>query len=382
MNQHWIAAWGCPIAHINRESAQWMKDTTVRFNILMTVPGSSVKLHFSNLFNPESSTIARASIGVCLEESSFDLNRFATVTFNGGEESGTMEAGGGITSDPIELDFEAGETLTVSLYFKDFTRLLTGHRNTGSKFIQRWSANGDCTHTPDLPLCEYNDAVAYPFIHTIESYSPENCYSIVAYGDSITAQSWPDRLSRRLLAMGRKDVAIIRKAISGSRVLREYPCDLYRHYGPRGEERFEREVLFPGVKKVFILHGINDIIHPQENGSIFRPITDLPTAEELIEGLEYYIETAHKNGIRVFMSPILPFEGWRTYNEEKEQIREAVNYWIYRAAPIEGVLPFETAILNPENPIAMDPAFDSGDHLHPSDNGAQAMADSIPEEFI
>lgn len=378
MNQHWIAAWGCPIAKAGKTSAEWMKDTTVRFNILMTVPGEALKFHFSNLFNQEESIISAASVAVNLEGSTIDTNRLAPITF-GGEKSGRMEADGGICSDEIPLSFEAGETLTVSLYFAEFTHQLTGHQN-GGEFIKRWAASGDCTMKADLPLCDYNESGVYPFIHTVESLSPEDCYSIIAFGDSITAQTWPDRLSRRLLSLGKTNIAVVRKAIGGSRVLREYPCDLYRTYGPLGLERFEREVLLPGVKKVFILHGINDIIHP--NGSIFRPMEDQPTAEELIEGLEFYVNTAHKAGIQVFLSPILPFEGWRTYNEEKEKIREGVNYWIYRQAGIEGVLPFELAVLDPDNPLRLHQFFDSGDHLHPSAQGAQAMADSIPEEIL
>ena len=82
------------------------------------------------------------------------------------------------------------------------------------------------------------------------------------------------------------------------------------------------------------------------------------------------------------MSGILPFEDWRTYNEEKEQIRELVNFWIYRGSEIDGILPFEVALMNPDKPLQMLPEFDSGDHLHPSDAGAQMMADCIPEELL
>ena len=380
MSDHWIAAWGLPIAKPPRTCAEWVHDTTVRFTMLMTVPGKSLKFHFSNLFGEHEATITKASVSVQTEGSSIDVCRFAAITFNGAE-SGTMAAGEGIVSDPADLVYEAGETLTVSLYFKDFAQLTTAHANSG-EFIKKWVCSGDYTAEADLPFLENMDADRYPFIHTVESLSPEGSYAIVAYGDSITAQTWPDRLTRRLLAMGRKDVAIVRKAISGARVLREYPCDCYRHYGPKGLDRFEREVVLPGVKKVFILHGINDIIHPVPDGGPFRPMSDQPTAAELIEGLQFYIDKAHENGIEVYMSGILPFEDWRTYNEEKEQIRELVNFWIYRGSEIDGILPFEVALMNPDKPLQMLPEFDSGDHLHPSDAGAQMMADCIPEELL
>ncbi|MBQ8894390.1 MAG: lipase [Clostridia bacterium] len=380
MNEHWIAAWGSAIAKTHRRAAEWMHDTTVRLELKMTVPGTALRFQFSNLFGKEDAVITKATVGIA-DGNKMDPHRWVPITFEG-NQSGTVAAGQGLTSDAADLEFEAGECLSLNLYFADFTQLITGHTG-GDAFHGRWVANGDQTEAEELPATEYMDGDVFPFIHTVEALVPEDCYSIVTFGDSITAQTWPDRLKRRVEEeLGRKDVAIVRKAISGSRVLREYPCDLYRHYGPKGHDRFEREVCLPGVKKVFILHGINDIIHPTTEGKPFRPITDQPTAEELIEGLMFYINKAHEHGIAVFLSPILPFEGWRTYNEEKEAIRQKVNYWIYREAPVEGVLPFELALLNPDSPLSMQAQYDSGDHLHPSGNGAQAMADSIPEEFI
>lgn len=380
MNEHWIAAWGCAITKPQRRAAEWIRDTTIRMELKMPIPGSALRFHFSNLFGTEEAVITKATVGIA-DGPKMSESRWVPITFEG-KQSGSIAAGGGICSDAVDLPFEAGECLSLNLYFADFTQLRTAH-GSADAFHGRWVANGDQTEAAELPATEYMDGDVYPFIHTVEALAPADCYSIVAFGDSITAQTWPDRLKRRIEEeLGRKDVAIVRKAISGSRVLREYPCDLYRHYGPKGGDRFEREVCLPGVKKVFILHGINDIIHPTNEGKPFRPITDQPTAEELIEGLQFYIDKAHEHGIAVFLSPILPFEGWRTYSEEKDQIRQKVNYWIYREAPIEGVLPFELALLDPEDPYAMQAQYDSGDHLHPSGEGAQAMADSIPEEFI
>lgn len=380
MEQKWIAVWGCGINKLKRTTAEWAYNTTVRLQIKMTVPGTALRVHFSNLFGTEEAEISRASVGIAAEGSAMDENRWAPLTFKG-SDSGKISAGEMLVSDEADLAFEAGEKIVVNLYFKDFTHLITGHAGNET-FGGKWVCSGDNTQTAQMPYLENMDADLYPFIHTIEALCPQNCYSIVAFGDSITDQSWPDRLKERLLKSGRTDVAVVRKAIGGSRVLREFPCDSLRQYGPKGLDRFEREVLQPGVKKVFILHGINDIIHPGVAGNPFRPWSDLPTAEELIEGLQYYIDTAHAHGIKVFLSPILPFEGCSAYSEKREAIREKVNHWIYREAPVEGVLPFETALLDPKNPLAMQPQYDSGDHLHPSGDGAQAIADSIPEEFI
>ncbi len=378
MNKHWIAAWGCPIARPARKETGWMKDVTVRFDMLMTVSGSALRFHFSNLFGACPATVSAATVAVRTDTRTIDLARLADITFDGGA-SGTMAPAGELSSDEIPFAFAAGETLSVSLYFKDFTELTTAHQNSG-RFIEKWVSGGDQTHSAAFPINENGEASAYPFIHTVDALCDERCYTIVAFGDSITAQSWPDRLSRRLLELGREDVAVVRKAISGSRVLREYPCAQYFTYGPAGMKRFPREVLIAGVKKVFILHGINDVIHP--DGSFFRPMSDQPTAKELITGLSQYADIAHKAGIEVYASPILPFKGWHTYCEEKQEVVTAVNEWIRNEADIEGVLPFADAVRDPAEPLMLLDKYDSGDHLHPSGNGAQAMADSIPEELL
>lgn len=379
MSNKWIAAWGCPISRPTYDMSQWMHDTTVRFNIFMTVSGSALRFHFSNLFGDTEATVTRATVAHFTRDSSVDLSTVTDITFGGGE-SGKMPPAGNITSDEIPFDFSAGDTVTVSLYFADFTKLSTAFQKGNDEFTQKWVAGGDLTHTADLPTNENAEARAYPFIHTVDALCDDSCYSIVAFGDSITAQSWPDRLARRIHSLGIKNVAVVRKAISGSRVLREYPCTQYYNYGPRGLDRFPREVLCAGVKKVFILHGINDIIHP--NGTYFRPMSDQPTANELVDGLKFYIDTARENGIEVYMSPILPFKGWRTYNDEKNAIRLVVNDWIKNSADIDGVIPFDTAVQDKDDPLAMLAVYDSGDHLHPSGDGAQAMADSISEEII
>lgn len=378
MDQHWIAAWGCPIARPTHHTAQWMHDITVRFTMYMTVSGSALRFHFSNLFGSNEAVITRASVAAYQGERAIDTDRLATITFNG-NESGTMAPTADICSDEIPFAFQAGETLSVSLYFGGFAQMTTGHSNSGA-YIEKWAVEGDFTHAATLPVNDNMAADAFPFIHTVDALCDGDAYSVIAFGDSITAQTWPDRLSRRLSALGKENVAVVRKAISGSRVLREYPCTQYYGYGPKGLDRFEREVLRAGVKKVYILHGINDIIHP--DGSYFRPLSDLPTAQELIKGLQYYIDTAHAHGIEVYLAPILPFQGWRTYNEEKDAIRIAVNNWIYQKAQVEGVLPFEAAVRDPKHPLCMQAAFDSGDHLHPSADGARAMADCIPEAWL
>lgn len=57
--------------------------------------------------------------------------------------------------------------------------------------------------------------------------------------------------------------------------------------------------------------------------------------------------------------------------------RRAVNDWIRTSNMFDGVIDFEAASRDPSQPDRFLPAFDSGDHLHPSDAGYKAMGDSI-----
>ena len=377
MNKHWMPVWGCPISKTGKGVTEWMKDVTVRMRMLMTVDGTKLRFRLSNLFNPEKTVIERVTVSVSPEKRDQILSRLVNVTF-GGDTRCEMQAFGDAVSDEMDFEFSAGEYLCVNMYFKDFTHLVTGHSNSGS-FIKRWVCDGDLCDAEDLPTVNLVDCSAYPFIHSVEAYCDEDCYTIACFGDSITAQTWPDRFSLRLLSEGKTKVAAVRKGIGGSRVLGEYPCLNLRNYGPKGLDRFEREVCLPGVKKVFILHGINDIIHP--DGSEFRPMTNLPTPEKLIEGLKFYVDTAHKHGIKAYVSKIMPFMGWHSYNEDREKLRREVNAWV-DSGYADGVVPFEETLLDPDCPSRLKAEYDSGDHLHPSAAGAQKMADCIPNEII
>ena len=65
------------------------------------------------------------------------------------------------------------------------------------------------------------------------------------------------------------------------------------------------------------------------------------------------------------------------YSEQTETARGTVNAWIRSQADVEGVIDFDRAVQDAASPLAMNPDYDSGDHLHPSDAGYQVMANAI-----
>ena len=162
---------------------------------------------------------------------------------------------------------------------------------------------------------------------------------IVCFGDSITAQSWPDYLALRMFRDDDSRLAVIRRGIGGSRVLRRYDYLKDRHYGDNGLTRFPREIDSAGVDRVIVLHGINDIIHPGTGE--FRPWEQLPKPEDLIGALKEYIRMGHKAGKKVYIATIPTIKGWTGYRAEREAVRHAVNEWIRTNKEADGFIEFD-----------------------------------------
>ena len=171
---------------------------------------------------------------------------------------------------------------------------------------------GDQTEVAEFPIDICKKTNIYYFLSNVSLYTHKDNRAVVCYGDSITAQAWPDYLSLRCQHDELSHTAIIRRATSGSRILREYHNITYESYGLMGTHRFDHEVPTVGADTVIIQQGINDIIHPVGTDvNPFRPMSDLPTATQLIDGLKWYIDKARSYGYRVYVGTLLPIRGWR-----------------------------------------------------------------------
>jgi lysophospholipase L1-like esterase len=148
--------------------------------------------------------------------------------------------------------------------------------------------------------------------------------------------------------------------------------------GASAEARFRRDVLDqPGVRDVIVLEGVNDLGFSQMRANpLFGPVADV-SAAQLIAGYQKLITQAHARGLKIFGATILPFAGAGYYTEEGEVKREVVNAWIRGSGAFDGVIDFDKVMRDPAGPLALNPAYDSGDHLHPDDAGYQAMAGAI-----
>jgi lysophospholipase L1-like esterase len=201
---------------------------------------------------------------------------------------------------------------------------------------------------------------------------------IVVFGDSLIDGTggtpdanlrFPDLLARRI-ASGSRPRAVLNHGIGGNRVTVD------SHWlGDRATARFSRDVLSqPGVSTVIVLVGINDIgiseLAENPPFPVLAPYTEIP-AELVIAGHRGMIREARAAGLRVIGATLLPIQGSAFSTPRSEAKRSAVNAWIRDSGEYDAVIDLARAMGH-----ALDPAHDSGDHLHPNDAGHQAMADA------
>jgi lysophospholipase L1-like esterase len=221
------------------------------------------------------------------------------------------------------------------------------------------------------------------FISAVDVAATAKAESIAILGDSITDghgatvdgnNRWPDVLARRLQsASATKALSVLNLGTGGNRLLLD-------GLGPNALARLDSDVLVQaGIRSLIVLEGVNDI------GLLARTAEVPPAAHEaLVRGAigayEQIVTRAHTHGIQVIGATILPFVGSEYYHPgpASEADRQAINQWIRAAGHFDAFIDFDKLTRDPEHPDRLLPAFDCGDHLHPSPAGYAAMAEAIP----
>lgn len=363
----WVAMWGNAVSITENKPESYSKDITLRYPAYCPFNGDKIRLTFDNYCGTDDVNITKATI--MLDD------KFYPVTF-GSRPGITISAGENAVTDEVDITISEGQTIYVNFYLGDFSQMRSSVYVQGPLSGGRY-AIGDMTETQDWDINTSRRTNVYYFLSNISIHTEEQNHAIVCFGDSITAQDWPDYLQLKCKEEGLRNVSIIRRATSGSRILRQYSCITYESYGYMGKKRFDHEVPTDGADMVIIQQGINDIIHPVGTEiNPFRPMSDLPTVSELIDGLNWYIEKSREYGYKVVLGTLLPIEGWRTYADFREEMKNEFNDYMKNCKTVDGVIDFAESVCNPSNPKSFLAVCDSGDHLHPSADGYRAMADA------
>ena len=349
-NKKWVACWGTATSITDRREAIYAKNLTLRYPIRMCFSGTMLRFRFSNLTGTEPVTLAKVFVG------------HTPVTF-GGDTSVCLMPGCETESDAVSYVVSRGDTIEVSFYLDGYTQMNSGTLVTGP-LSKGYYAYGDYAEADELPLDLSRHTNWYYFLNTVDVLTSPDNHAIVCYGDSITAQAWPDYMAQLVFGT---NASIIRRAVSGTRILRQYDCITYQAYGLKGATRFPVEMRVSGATDV----------------NPFRPWSDLPTVEEMESGVEHiYVKPARAMGLKVWSGTLLPIYGWRTYNEERELMRQQFNEWLRTSPLFDGCVDFDAAVRSVTNPKAFADGFDSGDHLHPSDRAYEVMAQTAIHKLI
>ena len=375
--RHWVAIWSAsPQAPTPQTlGAKGFDDQTVRNVVFTSAGGSMVRVLITNVFGSRPLLVGQAAVGIW--DGGADALRNAPLTF-AGRTSKVIPAGAAALSDPVPLKVAPLQRLVISLFLPRFTGPATEHAVAQQT---NYVAVGD--HALDTGGAAYgNHDSSWYFVAGVDALTTRRDEgAVVAIGDSITDGvasgmnlngRWPNDLARRFAGGRGPTLSVVDEGIGGNRVLHTSPC-----CGVRAVARFKRDVLRrAGVKDVILLEGVNDIGFSQSRGTLNAPHTDV-SAQQIIAGYRKIIGEAHAAGLKIFGATLTPFLGARYWSEAGEAKREAINDWILTSHAFDGVINFAKVVADPGDPLMLNPAYDSGDHLHPNRAGYRAMANAI-----
>ena len=343
---------------------------TIRYRVMIDGAGSQIRIRLSNEEGKVAVRLEAASVGFADTGFSARAGTLQALTF-GGAANIAIPAGAPVVSDPVRIIVRPGTELVISAALAS---PMANESRGGAGFAL---APGNQALRPVLD--QPRQMTGRPLVSGISVLSTPARRVIVAFGDSITDGSrsttsvlhgWPEELARRLAARkGRSAYSVINAGISGNRILAP-------GWGAAALARLDRDALrIDGISHLILLEGINDIGMAGKSAFADNPAI---SADDLIAGYRQIIARSHARGVKVYVGTLTPNGGSATHSSPaKDAIREAVNRWIRSSGEADAVIDFEAITRAPGAPTGFDPKLDSGDHLHPNNDGQKAMGDGI-----
>jgi lysophospholipase L1-like esterase len=377
----WVATWGASQQIPEPQNAMAtddLRDATVRQIFHLSVGGPALRVHVSNAFGTEALHFTSVHIArpISPSSSAIDPATDRALTFAGSSDV-TVPAGTELISDALDYPVTPLSDLSVTFHLDAPPARQTGH--PGSRATS-YFVHGDSVAAPNLLDAKHVDH--WYQVSEIDILAAQGAASIVTLGDSITDghgattngnDRWTDVLAQQLqVPLATRSIGVSNQGIGGNHLLTD-------GLGPNGLARFDRDVLAPaGVRWVILFEGVNDLGGLARNGEV-TPLEHSALVKRVLSAYEQIILRAHAHGLRVFGATITPYAGSDYYHPGplSEADRQAVNAWIRAAGHFDAVIDFDSVVRDPQHPDRLLPAFDCGDHLHPSPAGYRAMGKAV-----
>ena len=378
----WVGSWAASQQIPEPQNAlasDDLRDATLRQIVHLSVGGPALRVHLSNAFGtaPLHFTSVHIAQPVSAGAAKIDPASDKALSFSGSSDV-TVPAGAEFISDPIDYPVAAGSSLAITLHLDAPPAQQTGH--PGSRATS-YLAHGDLVSAVDLPEAKKIDH--WYQLAGIDVIAPSNAVAVIALGDSTTDghgattngnDRWTDVLAQRLQSSpATRAVGVLNQGIGGNHLLTD-------GLGPNALARFDRDVLAQtGVRYLIVLEGVNDLGGLTRNGEV-SPAEHSALVRQIEEAYQQIVLRAHAHGIRVIGGTILPYTGSDYYHPgpNNEAGRQAVNQWIRTPGHFDEIVDFDKVMRDPAHPDRFLPEYDSGDHLHPSPAGYNAMGTAIP----
>jgi hypothetical protein len=413
----WVVGWGASSQNaLSSADNAGGSERTYRMLFSPTVAGTQERIHFSNYFGTTPVTIGAARIAVSLGDTAVvDPDHDAPLLFSG-STSVTIPAGMSIVSDPVNLTYDFGQKLAVSIYMKGSYGPLSHHSSQVQiNYLSAMNA-GDLTGDPSGASLTAT-TTEWLLMSAMDVYGPYQG-SVVLFGSSSIdgyhsnfgdTVSYPaldsaiagldndrpsDWLARQLRAAG-YNMGVANAGMTAD------PAGPSSNATPAsgttdGIDRESRDVLqLTGVTTMITYIGAVDIKSsdcrsaPTVESSLTTIISQAAAANiRVIVGTlppSTFCSNAASPNFGLSPTAANPYAGGATtpgpINPGEAQ-RMLVNTWIRTTAVnlpgVVGIADFDKALADPANPSFLLPTINSGDNTHPNGVGYGIQSAAIP----
>ncbi len=361
---NWMAAWAAALS-ANDPGQPIFDNTTFREVMHLSAGGTGLRVRLSNEYGTGTLSFGTVHIAHSLGNGQIDPATDVALTF-GGAQNVDIPAGAGAVSDPVPVSVPPQYDLAVSMFITAMD-VISQHTYAMST---TYDAPGN--QTAAATMANQVSGTGGVYVEGVDVEQAKATKTVVALGDSTTDgvggyvdanDRWPDFLAALLTGAGLDRVGVANEGLGSNTLMT--PGGV----GPTAVARFDHDVLaLPGRKWVTMLEGINDI------GVYSWNPQGAATAAQLIAAYQQLVARAHDAGLLVYGMTVLPFGGSDIFSAQGEQVRQAFNAYIRTQGTTDALADTDAALRDPNNLQNLLAAYDSGDHLHPSPAGYQAMA--------